>query len=286
MERLSERGRVFSIGKSALCRDIWAVQFGEAPRVLFFGAIHAREWVTAPLLTMLAFDFAQRLYNKTGRTKSGREFCYTDVAFVPMLNPDGCELCARGVQSVPKHMRKTLKLINGGGDFSLWKANAKGVDLNVNFDAHWGEGAENVFCPSSQSYVGEQPFSESESRAIARFSQNSRVVLAYHTKGEEIYYGFLDDRSHRIWAQKLGDELGYAVKTSDGSAGGFKDWFVQNKMGLALTVECGSDDLPHPIGEEQLPALFVKHKNVAALAVQICNEMGEELAKENFKQNR
>lgn len=60
--------------------------------------------------------------------------------FVPMVNPDGVELCKRGVTSAPKNVRKSLLRLNGSDDFRAWKANGRAVDLNVNFDAGFGKG--------------------------------------------------------------------------------------------------------------------------------------------------
>ena len=81
---------------------------------------------------------------------------------------------------------------NKGKDFSLWKANARGVDLKVNFDAKWGPGKQNVRYPASANYIGSMPFSEPETRALAEFTKEVKpdATISYHTKGGEIYYGF------------------------------------------------------------------------------------------------
>ncbi|MDD4839565.1 MAG: M14 family zinc carboxypeptidase [Clostridia bacterium] len=271
MELLSNFGRVFSIGKSELGREILAVQFGKTPRILLFGAIHAREWITVPLLVELAKIFGKQ---KNSDLKINS---VTDIAFVPMVNPDGVELCQRGVNSMPLQKRKSLLRVNGNSDFSLWKANANAVDLNVNFDAKWGSGAQNVIEPSSANYIGQYPFSESETRAIADFSKLSTVALAYHTKGEVIYYGFDGDNSDKFYADKFGRELGYEVLTSEDSAGGFKDWFVQNNLGVGLTIECGDDNWKHPISMVYLPKLIDKHKNMGNLAIEVANDYGREI---------
>ena len=274
MNALARFGKVFSIGKSFLHRDLWAVRFGEIPEVLIFGAIHAREWITAPLIVEMAKSFAKNLDEKTAflLNDGGRKLKYTDIAFVPMVNPDGVELCQRGLASVPVRLRKELLLTNGKTDFSLWKANANAVDLNVNFDAKWGTGAQNVFNMAPENYIGKKPFSESETRAIANFAKKSTVAVAYHTKGEVIYYGFDGHNADKTWADKFGKELGYAVETSEGSAGGFKDWFVQENLGVGLTFECGDDNLKHPIDMCTLPTLLQQHINIPKLAIEVANE--------------
>ena len=68
-----------------------------------------------------------------------------------MTNPDGVALALGGLSSVKEPSRADfLRGLNGGEDFSLWKANANGVDLNVNFDARWGAGIKNVFSPARE----------------------------------------------------------------------------------------------------------------------------------------
>ncbi|MFR1983948.1 MAG: M14 family zinc carboxypeptidase [Christensenellaceae bacterium] len=113
------------------------------------------------------------------------------VWIVPLMNPDGALLSQCGLSSVADGAaRERLLRINGGEDFSLWKANGAGVDLNVNFDADWGEGKRNVRAAASENYIGPEPFSEPETRALKAFTEEIRpdYTLSYHTKGGEIYW--------------------------------------------------------------------------------------------------
>ena len=145
-------GEKCTIGKSISGRPIYAVLLGEGrPTGIAQYAIHGREWITA----RLAFEHF-RFGLKRG-----------SVWLIPLMNPDGALLSQRGIGSVRDEMRAAfLSGINGGTDFSLWKANAAGVDLNVNFDADWGEGKRNVFSPAGENYIGPFPFSEPETRAL------------------------------------------------------------------------------------------------------------------------
>lgn len=43
---------------------------------------------------------------------------------------------------------------------------------------------------------------------------------------------------------------GLPVVTSDGSAGGYKDWFLKNGFGFSITAELGDDYLLHPISRD------------------------------------
>ena len=226
--------------------------------MLVHGAIHAREHVTSPVVVAMARAYLAA-YLRGGLPPAD---------FVPMVNPDGVELCAHGLASAPMGAREQLLAINGSGDFSLWKANGEGVDPNVNFDAAWGTGKRNVFAPAPANYVGPYPLSAPEAQTLVRLTRRRRyrLTLSYHCKGEVIYYGFGEgeraDHSQGA-ARYLGKALGYAVSKSVGSAGGYKDWYAINyPRGYALTVEIGDDRLPHPFPYEALPALIDKHRAV------------------------
>lgn len=147
---------------------------------------------------------------------------------MPLVNPDGVTIAQT--------------------DRPMWKANARGVDLNVNFDACWGSGRLNTRERGGENCIGDCPFSESESLALARFTLKIRpfATLSFHTKGGEIYWEF-SGRGDERGARVLSDATGYAVKRIRGSAGGYKDWCIQ-KLGIpAYTIECGRDELAHPV---------------------------------------
>ena len=87
-------------------------------------------------------------------------------------------LAKYGLDTVKEeNARKQLLNINKNSeDFSLWKANARGVDINVNFDADWGEGRYNLTYPSSANYIGKDANSEEETRAIVDPRHSSRLT--------------------------------------------------------------------------------------------------------------
>ena len=202
------------IGYSCQNRELYAFHVGELTGRQFIAvyAVHAREWITARLAIK---------HIKTG-FKSGGGW------IIPLLNPDGA------------HLSETAR--------PLWKANARGVDLNCNFDADWGTGRLNTKTRGSENCIGDYPFSEPETSALRDFTLKIRpyVTLSFHTKGEEIYWEF-GGKGDRQGAEILKKVTGYEVKRIYGSAGGYKDWCLQ-KVGIpAYTIECGSDELTHPI---------------------------------------
>lgn len=251
----SYRGEKRMIGRSALGREIFALRTGRGtPCGIAQYAIHAREWICA----LLALEHVRRPLPKGS------------AWIVPLSNPDGALLCTEGLESVPKEKRAFLRRLNGGEDFSLWKANAEGVDLNVNFDAKWGTGASNVFTPAPENYVGEHPFSAPETRAIRDFTLLVRpdYTVSWHTKGEVIYWRFhqppLRALRDRALAKRLSEATGYPLGEAGQSAGGYKDWCIDTLKIPAFTVEAGRESLPHPLGRDALPDIL--RKNTDALA--------------------
>lgn len=252
------------IGQSVLGRNIYAVKIGcGRPTGIVQYAIHGREYVTAVLAEIHA---ALGLY--TGS-------CW----LIPLANPDGALLSQQGLSSVglKKRQAQLLALNGGSTDFSLWKANARGVDLNVNFDAAWGTGKHNVRKAGAENYIGKHPFSEPETLALKEFTLKIKpdYTVSYHTKGEEIYWHFHQSTRtclrDRTLAQVLSQATGYALGEADGSAGGYKDWCIQSLGIPAFTVEAGAETFAHPIGDEGLENILSKNGTALQTLAAACS---------------
>lgn len=254
------------VGRSELGQTIPYVFVGEKNdrRMIVTGGIHAREHLTSLVVVCLA----KYLVAHPEKVMLG------GIYFVPTVNPDGMRLCQEGVGFVEDKERKSnLLAINGRNtDFSLWKANADGVDLNVNFDAEWGTGKSNVFCKSSENYVGKSPFSAAESRALAEFTRlvDPIVTLSYHLKGEEIYWYFGQSGDNLVRDEKLAQAVarhtGYRlVGDTRGSAGGYKDWCVQCLGIPSFTIEVGNDKFPHPFPYGELRNILTQNEDLPRL---------------------
>lgn len=219
------------IGKSLFGRNIYCFSSGSGG-ILIHAGIHAREHITTRvLLKSLEFLYRQ------------------DIPFsaIPLVNPDGVELSLYGLEGVPFEYRDMVRKIGDSEDYSLWKANGRGVDLNVNFPAKWGFGRDNIFYPSSANYVGTSPFSESETRALALFTvgKGFELTLSLHAKGEEIYYGFMGELPPIRLSEIISSAFGYSLKQTPLSAGGYKDWVTLYLRIPSYTVELGSDKLSY-----------------------------------------
>lgn len=255
----------FTLGRSGFNQPIYAAHTGsyEGKQEIVIGAMHAREYVTAPLVVKLA-EYA------LGKIESG------GIYFIPLTNPDGVRLVLEGDGFLPCEAARNLTRYanNGSSDYTQWKADGYAVDLNTNFAADWGQGNSNVFCPAPQSFVGYFPESERETRLLTEFSQSvyPAVALSFHTKGEVIYYGFTGESASlalksRTLAKRLAADAGYLAFQSTGSTGGYKDWCVRNLKIPAFTVETGADTLSHPVSAAYLDDLFARTKNLPLLAL-------------------
>lgn len=262
---------VFRVGYSLLGRSIYGVHIGDytGKQIILTGAIHAREYVTSLLL----IEMVRYLYNKSFNG---------GFYFVPLMNPDGVDLVLSGTENLPcDKLKDFILLVNDGStDFSYWKANANAVDMNVNFDAGWGKGVQNVFCPAPANFVGYYPNSEREVRSIIDFSLKNMpaMTIDYHTRGEVIYYGFdtqtEQERANNLKiASDIAEVTGYTVERSEGSVGGYQDWSIDTLKVPSVTIEVGNATMSYPITEEYLPVLFEQNKDVPLVALNSVNKI-------------
>ena len=242
--------KFFSIGRTALGKHIMCTHLGNknGKQIVVFGGTHAREYITT-LLVCKMIEFYSHVKFDGG------------IYFIPLLNPDGVDICINGTENVDDEFIKNY-LNEHVQNFSQFKANANLVDINVNFPARWGEGKKNVKEPNFENFIGFLPASENETRAVMSFLKkiSPDAVISYHSKGEEIYYNFDQDKAtmkQHFKLAKIAKELtGYKIKKLKGSVGGLKDWCIHVLKIPALTIEVGSDRLPHPIRKQNLPKIF------------------------------
>ena len=249
------------IGKTKFNRNIFAVEKNVNQNfftAIFVAGVHAREHITTDLLCKMLDD---------GLFDNIKNF---NLSFVLMANPDGVEICYHGFDSVPENFKKEVFEINKNNeDFSLWKANGVGVDINNNFDANFGTNTH-ANKPSKSGFAGLFAESENETKALVSYTKSKRVFLtvSYHSKGEEIYFNFFQDEKRlkrdEFIAKQFAKSTGYLIRNVERvSSGGYKDYCVQKLKVPALTIEVGSDELKHPIKKEFLNEIFEKHKFVA-----------------------
>ena len=262
---------VFYIGSTHLGNLIPVVKAGNPlnPSVICVYGTHAREHITCAL----SYHHVQKHIREKQQDRC--------IYFLPMLNIDGVELCLKGLNSVRTYLnRKFLLEINKcNEDFSLWKANIRGVDLNTNFPARWGTGTLNKFCPAPSDYIGEFPLSENENLALYNFTKKISpcAVLSFHCKGEEIYWRFCQgqknlERDYKI-AKNLAGYTSYKLKDGFNSAGGYKDWCIQCLKIPAFTIEVGNDDFSHPFPYSELFGIVNKNIGIIDVLIESLKEL-------------
>lgn len=259
---LSEKydiAKVFKIGKSCEGRDILCVKIGEGhKKIIVAGAFHGLESITAAFLVRFAAAYSDMI--ETRKDFYGRDAALlsknVSLYIVPMVNPDGVEIA---VHSEDKEVRST------------WQANARGVDINHNFDAGW-QPILGSAAPSK--YGGEYAESEEESKAIAGFIRRELfdMLLCFHSQGEEIYYDFngKTGRRSREIADIMAKESGYKVCRPEGTAvfGGCKDWFIKEFGREGFTIEMGKGKNPLPM--KMLNEIFEPNARIVLCAMEQC----------------
>jgi g-D-glutamyl-meso-diaminopimelate peptidase len=251
----------FACGKSVLGRSLIAFVIGNGvPGALYVGTHHSLEYITA----MLLFEFTEQLCE---HMESGELFFGYDVqsmlkaqtiCIIPMLNPDGVELCLKGIKSAGSQKDNLKK--QAGNDYSDWQANAHGVDLNHNYSAGWDilrrlEINSGITGPAPRRYGGVHAESEPETHALCNLCRRIPFSRAYamHSQGEEIYYSY-GSRTPKISlqiAEKLAAVCSYKIAEPEllASHGGFKDWFINVFGRPAFTIEVGSGVNPLPLSD-------------------------------------
>ena len=259
----------FIIGYSTLGQPIYALHLGnyEGKQILIEGGIHAREYPSS----LVVIKIAKYL---TEQELSG------GVYIIPLSNPDGARLILDGVDFLPcDKLKEYVNLINdGSSDYSQWKANAMAVDLNVNFDALWGEGSQNVFCPAPSNFVGYYPNSEREVNVLIDFTYRVMpdLTLSFHTKGEVNYYGFAGltptelARDEEL-AKYISSINGYAPIKTENSVGGYSDWVGLFIKVPAFTIEIGPVTAPTPVPLEYVEDAYIRNRDLPILLLNKLN---------------
>lgn len=260
-----------SIGYTVLGRPIPYIRIGSGEKEVFYnGAFHANEWITTPILMRFIEDYAAQyaLNGRLGEYSARELYNAVSLFIVPMVNPDGVDLVTGGLQPVDNPYKNAQEIAKSFPDIpfpSGWKANIEGVDLNLQFPAGWQEAKQIKYSqgftkPAPRDFVGDGPLVARESLAVYNFTliHNFRLVIAFHTQGQEIYWKFLN--YNPPFAEFIGQQFsrvsGYELADVPYQSGfaGYKDWFIQNYNRPGFTIEAGIGENPLPI--EQFSEIY------------------------------
>lgn len=246
----------FTAGKSVQGRKLLVLTLGNHHQVnLMVGGVHAQEWIT----TLLLLRFVEALCEAVAaqqplcRIEVSRSLLRRGLLVLPLLNPDGVEIALGRSFPVSAYRGESVATCR-----RRWNANARGVDLNHNFDAGFSlckeaERRAGITRPGPRQFGGDYPASEPETRALVHLCRGFEVRTAYafHAQGEEIYYRYGPNTPEisGYMAELLAHLSGYRVADPGGLAahGGFKDWFIETFHRPGFTLEIGRGENPLPI---------------------------------------
>ena len=263
---------------SVMGKKLYVVKLGRGPnRVSYNASHHANESITTPLLMKFVENFA-KAYSVGGRLSNydvTEIWDKSSIYIVPMVNPDGVDLVNYWPNySDPAYVQAARLNKTGRPLPSVWKANIRGVDLNLNYPAKWDEEKaleieQGITGPGPRDYGGTSPLSEPESAAMYDFTRSLdfRLVIAYHTQGEVIYYTFenLQPPESTTIAELFSRVSGYTISNNPGEASyaGYKDWFIQDFRRPGFTVEVGKGTNPIPMS--QFPTIYRQNEEILLL---------------------
>lgn len=262
-------------GRSLCSRAIHAFSLGEGERpAVYTAGYHGQEWLTTLVLLRFYEELCYALlHNKelagvpAASALNGRS-----AVFLPCVNPDGVEIALHGPRAAQEY--EPLVELATRSSREKWNANARGVDINHNFNAGWAIAREmeremGIFSAAPRRYGGEAPESEPETRAVTALCRRSgtRSLLCLHSQGEEIYwqYGDRTPRRSAMMARILAASSGYhlAQPSRISSHAGAKDWFIQELGRPGFTIEIGRGTNPLPI--ESFEAVYLRIREMLML---------------------
>ena len=248
-------------GRSLAGRAIFVLSVGSpCEPVLVVGGVHGSEWLT----TLAALTFFENVCESVCTRTELHGICfyntlkYRGLVVVPCLNPDGMQIALTGEQAAGPYSELVREV--SGGATSEWKANARGVDLNHNFNAGWQELHQEeiesgILSAAPTRFGGERPESEPETAALVCLTRRicPRQVIALHSQGEEIFWRYgeaVPERSERM-AQVFSAVSGFSLVDNAGTyvSGGFKDWFIKEFRRPGFTIEMGKGKNPLPLSD-------------------------------------
>lgn len=264
-----------SIGKTHEGREIFAAHVNLTPprpdkkKIWIQSLIHGREWISGAVVQYITDQLMKLPAVKESDDPRIASLYDLEIVIIPIVNPDGYH------QTWTKNR--------------LWRKNmaqnvlGRGVDLNRNFDCHWGEGGASAI-PISDTYRGPSAASEPETKAIARYFRKQGYVagaMDWHCYSQLILfpYGWTPKKiSNYAQYLRLGQKMekafalngrrykaiqSYALYPTSGTA---VDWFqAQDKEILSCAIE-----LP-PSQNDGEGGFLLSEKNIPSVGAESWN---------------
>jgi g-D-glutamyl-meso-diaminopimelate peptidase len=179
------------IGSSLCGQKILGLKIGNAENMILFAcAFHGMEWLTSLVILKFLDTLCGYIHNNENVYGIDIAECLENrgLYIIPCVNPDGVEISLTG-KCADKKFESIIDKVSRGKTTD-WQSNARGVDINHNFDANWLklhtlEKLNKISGPAKTRYGGKYPESEPETRAITRLCRDKNFVraLAFHIQG-------------------------------------------------------------------------------------------------------
>ena len=181
LRRTAPFAYVKTLTRTAGGRPVVAIQLGcGSHKVLLSGTHHANESITGTLLWELLLAYCRAICEdgcfggKPARALYRNSMLYC----VPLVNPDGADLVAGEIPNASPEYQSAAQLAASYPQLpfpSGWKANLRGVDLNLNYPANWDKAKQikaslGFDRPAPRDYPGEKPLDQRETAALAAYT--------------------------------------------------------------------------------------------------------------------
>ena len=157
------------IGKSVMKKPIYCIRLGKGDRKLFInGAHHGLEYLTSAFIMKFLKEFSEAIANNTEFLGYDAKEMAENVSLyaVPMVNPDGVDIAINGLDITNPYHQKLISSVGIHSFNKVWQANARGVDINHNYNASWRVVKTK---PCESKYAGPYSESEPETKAMVDF---------------------------------------------------------------------------------------------------------------------
>ncbi|KAI1473138.1 uncharacterized protein F4812DRAFT_454955 [Daldinia caldariorum] len=185
-------------GRNIYGLHLWGASGPGKPAVLYHGNVHAREWITSPVVEYITLQLVTGY--KNGDSLTSFFLDKYDFYIVPIVNPDGFvfsqtsnRLWRKNRQPPPENGNQSCigRDINRNWEFA-WDANPLGASTN----------------PCSQSYKGEAPSDTPENQGLDKLVRKLRdgagikLYIDWHSYGQYILSPF--GYKETLYAPELG----------------------------------------------------------------------------------
>lgn len=244
------------IGQSSDGRNLFALTVGNIAAdksILVESGTHAREYINC-MLTMHQVETYLQNWDSVylDGVTYGEILTECNLLYIPMTNPDGVTISQYGIDAIQNsELRALLYSIAGSSSVTRWKANARGVDLNRNYDCYFN-GVMEKSAPSSQDFNGYAPETEPEILAVESFVRSKTGIIgaiSFHSAESAVFYNVGDAALPEVLARSYDmarvaismngyalymDERGYSKPR-----GLFYHWMlIQEKIPTILIETC------------------------------------------------